>query len=202
MLDRFDFDRVARIPAPGDNVAIATRRLTAGTVIVDGADAFSISDTILEGHRFVLAPIAEGARLMSWGLPFGIATRDLVPGEYVCNEKILAVLAGRDIDFELPAGANFLDTIETYELDEASFVPGEQVERADSGATFDGYRRPGGRGVGTRNFVVVLATTSRVNGFARQVAERAAGMAPARSGRRGRGDPHRGRTLGAEPNYN
>ena len=179
MLDRFDFDRVARIPAPGDNVAIATRRLTAGTVIVDGADAFSISDTILEGHRFVLAPIAEGARLMSWGLPFGIATRDLVPGEYVCNEKILAVLAGRDIDFELPAGANFLDTIETYELDEASFVPGEQVERADSGATFDGYRRPGGRGVGTRNFVVVLATTSRVNGFARQVAERAAGMAPA-----------------------
>ena len=179
MLDRFDFDQVARVPAPGDNVAIATRRLAAGTVVADGADAFSLSHTILEGHRFVRAPIAEGARLTSWGLPFGIATRDLVPGEYVCNEKILAALAERDIDFELPAGANFLDTIETYELDEASFVPGEQVEPADSGATFDGYRRPGGRGVGTRNFVVVLATTSRANGFVRQVAERAAGMAPA-----------------------
>ena len=179
MLDRFDFDQVARVPAPGDNVAIATRRLAAGTVVADGADAFSLSHTILEGHRFVRAPIAEGARLTSWGLPFGIATRDLVPGEYVCNEKILAALAERDIDFELPAGANFLDTIETYELDETSFVPGEQVEPADSGATFDGYRRPGGRGVGTRNFVVVLATTSRANGFVRQVAERAAGMAPA-----------------------
>ena len=179
MLDRFDFDHVARVPAPGDNVAIATRRLAAGAVVADGADAFSLSHTILEGHRFVRAPIAEGARLTSWGLPFGIATRDLVPGDYVCNEKILAALAERDIDFELPAGANFLDTIETYELDEASFVPGEQVERADSGATFDGYRRPGGRGVGTRNFVVVLATTSRANGFAREVAERAAGIAPA-----------------------
>ena len=179
MLDRFDFDHVARVPAPGDNVAIATRRLAAGAVVADGADAFSLSHTILEGHRFVRAPIAEGARLTSWGLPFGIATRDLVPGDYVCNEKILAALAERDIDFELPAGANFLDTIETYELDEASFVPGEQVERADSGATFDGYRRPGGRGVGTRNFVVVLATTSRANGFVREVAERAAGIAPA-----------------------
>ena len=179
MPDRFDFDRVARVPAPGDNVAIATRRLAAGTVVAGGADAFSLPYTVLEGHRFVRAPIAEGARLTSWGLPFGIATRDLVPGEYVCNEKILAALAERDIDFELPKGANFQDTIETYELDESSFVPGEQVERADSGATFDGYRRSGGRGVGTRNFVVVLAVTSRVNGFAREVAERVAGTAPA-----------------------
>ena len=178
MSDRFDFDRVARVPAPGDNVAIATRRLAAGAVVAEGAAAFSLSHTILEGHRFVRAPIARGARLTSWGLPFGIATRDLVPGEYVCNEKILAALAERDIDFELPKDANFKDTIETYALDETSFVPGEQVERADSGATFDGYRRPGGRGVGTRNFVVVLAVTSRANGFAREVAERAAGSAP------------------------
>ena len=179
MPDRFDFDRAARVPAPRDNVAIATRRLAAGTVVADGANAFSLPHTILEGHRFARAPIAQGARLTSWGLPFGVATRDLVPGEYVCNEKILAALAERDIDFELPKGANFQDTIETYELDEASFVPGEQVERAESGATFDGYRRPGGRGVGTRNFVVVLAVTSRANGFAREVAERAAGTAPA-----------------------
>ena len=179
MPDRFDFDRVARVPAPGDSVAIATRRLAAGTVVADGADAFSISHTVLEGHRFVRAPIAEGTRLTSWGLPFGIATRDLVPGEYVCNDKILTALAERDIDFELPRGANFRDTIETCELDEASFVSGEQVARADTGATFDGYRRPGGRGVGTRNFVVVLAVTSRVNGFAREVAERVAGAAPA-----------------------
>jgi len=30
------FDEVGRIPAPGDNVAIATRRLEAGTVIARG----------------------------------------------------------------------------------------------------------------------------------------------------------------------
>ena len=179
MPNQFEFDQVARVPAAGDNVAIATRRLDAGTVVADGGRDFRLPHTILEGHRFVRAPIPPGARLTSWGLPFGIAARALGPGEYVCNEKILAALAERDIDFELPAAANFVDTIETYELNEASFTPGEQVEHADSGATFEGFRRPGGRGVGTRNFVVVLATTSRVNGFVRRVAERAAAEAPA-----------------------
>ena len=179
MLDRFEFDQVARVPAAGDNVAIATRRLEAGTVLADGTREFRLSHTVLEGHRFVRAPISQDADLTSWGLPFGIASRALSPGEYVCNEKILTTLAERDIDFELPAAPNFLDTIETYELDEASFAPGEQVERADTGATFDGFRRPGRRGVGTRNFVVVLATTSRANGFVRQVAEQVVALAPA-----------------------
>ena len=179
MSDRYAFDQVARVPAPGDNVAIATRRLAAGIAVADGEHDFRLPHTILEGHRFVRAPIPRGGRLTSWGLPFGIAVRALEPGEYVCNEKILAALAERDIDFELPAAANFTDTIETYELDDASFMPGRQVEPADSGASFDGFRRPGGRGVGTRNFVVVLATTSRTNGFVRQVAERAAAGAPA-----------------------
>ena len=179
MPDRFEFDHVARVPAPQDNVAIATRRLEAGTVVTDGEGEFRLPHTVLEGHRFVREPITDGARLTSWGLPFGIASRTLGPGEYVCNAKILAALAARDIDFELPADANFTDTIETYRLDEASFAPGRQVGPADSGATFDGFRRPGGRGVGTRNFVVVLATTSRTNGFVRRVAERTAARAPA-----------------------
>ena len=179
MPDRFDFHQVARVPAPGDNVAIATRRLEADTVVLDGETEFHLPHTILEGHRFVRVPIPQGARLTSWGLPFGVAAHVLVPGEYVCNEKILTALAERDIDFDLPAAANFTDTVENCELDESSFTPGEQVAHADSGATFEGFRRPGGRGVGTRNFVVVLATTSRVNGFVRRVAEQAAAEAPA-----------------------
>ena len=178
MSERLGFDRVARVPADGDNVAIATRRLDAGTEVADGEGAYRLPHTVLEGHRFVREPIPEGARLLSWGLPFGIALRPLVPGEYVCNEKILGALAERDIDFELPVEANFTDTIETFDLDEATFRPGRQVERIDSDRTFDGYRRSGGRGVGTRNFVVVLAVTTRANGFARHIAEQAARRAP------------------------
>ena len=178
MHDRFEFDRVARVPAAHDNVAIATRRLEAGTVVADGGGAFRLPHTVLEGHRFVRVPIAQGARLTSWELPFGIAARALEPGEYVCNEKILKALAERDIDFALPEAANFTDTIETCSLDAAAFTPGVQVAPVEDGATFAGFRRPGGRGVGTRNFVVVLATTSRSNGFVREVADRAAARAP------------------------
>ena len=178
MTERFAFDRVARVPAAGDNVAIATRRLDAGTEVADGEVTYRLPHTILEGHRFVREPTPEGARLLSWGLPFGIAIRPLAAGEYVCNEKILKALAERDIDFALPAEANFTDTIETFDLDERTFRPGEQVDRIESDRTFDGYRRDGGRGVGTRNFVVVLAVTSRTNGFARHAAEQAARRAP------------------------
>ncbi len=179
MDDRFDFDRVARVPAEADNVAIATRRLEAGTRVADGGGEFRLPHTVLEGHRFVRVPTREGAQLTSWGLPFGVATRALAPGEYVCNERILSALGARDIDFALPESANFVDTIERYTLDDATFTPGAQVAPAASAATFDGFRRPGGRGVGTRNFVVVMATTSRANGFVRAVAERAAAKAPA-----------------------
>ena len=178
MSERIAFDQAARLPADSDNVAIATRRLDAGTEVADGDRAFRISHTVLEGHRFVREPIDAGARLLSWGLPFGIAVRPLVAGEYVCNAKILKALAERDIDFDLPAEPNFTDAVETFELDERTFRPGEQVARVDSGRTFDGYRRGGGRGVGTRNFVVVLSVTSRTNGFARHAAERAARRAP------------------------
>ena len=174
----FTFDRVARVPAAGDNVAIATRRLEAGARVVDGGRRFRLSHTVLEGHRFVREPIPEGGRLLSWGLPFGIAGRPLSPGEYVCNEKILKALAERGIDFALPAEANFADTIETFRFDEGSFRPGEQAARIESDRTFQGYRRGGGRGVGTRNFVVVLAVTSRANGFARHAAGLAARRAP------------------------
>ena len=62
MRDRFEFDRVARVPAEADNVAIATRRLEAGTLVADGAGEFRLPHTILEGHRFVRVPVAQGER--------------------------------------------------------------------------------------------------------------------------------------------
>ncbi len=166
------FDEVARLPAAGDNVAIATRRLEAGTALAHGEAEIVLGHTVLEGHRFALEPIAADQHLLSWGLPFGTALRAIAPGEYVCNAKILQALAERDIDFELPGSANFEDHMERYELDEATFVPGTQVEQLAEPDTFPGFRRPGKRGVGTRNFIVVLATTSRTSAFVQAVAAR------------------------------
>ena len=168
-------DRIARLPAPGDNVAIATRHLDAGTVVQADIGEYRLSHAVMEGHRFAAVPIPRGEALLSWGLPFGAALRDIAPGQYVCNEGMLEALGGRQIDFELPAAANFEDRITPFVLDEATFTAAEALPRTSTLATFDGFDR-GPRGVGTRNVAVVLGTTSRTAAFARLLAQRCANL--------------------------
>lgn len=195
--ERFAFDEVGRLPAPGDNVAIATRRIEAGTRVTYEGTEFTVPHTVLEGHRFAVGRIGEGEDLLSWGLPFGKALRDIEPGDYACNEKILRVLRERHgiplrLDDEedpegthdqgggrvpggyrkaglkLPDEPNFRDAeLESYVLDEEAFRPGVQVPLYDEPRTFMGYRRRMGRRVGTRNYVVLLGVTSRLTGFVR-----------------------------------
>ena len=57
-------------------------------------------------------------------------------------------------------------------LDPATITPAPPVALAPEPRTFAGYRRPGQRGVGTRNYLVILGTTSRTASFARRLAAR------------------------------
>jgi altronate dehydratase len=205
----WDFQEVGRLPTPGDNVAMATRRLEAGTCVSYEDSEFTVRHTVLEGHRFAVEPVAEGEDLLSWGLRFGCATRDIAPGDYACNEKILRVLRERfrvsprrgededpegtsdqgggrvpggyrDAGLNLPEEPNFRDAeLEPYVLDEEHFRPGEQVPLHDEPRTFMGYRRGPGRGVGTRNYIVVMGVTSRLTGFVRALELEMNGVADA-----------------------
>lgn len=172
----------SRLPAPDDNVAIAVRRLEAGTEVTRGADRFVIRHTVLEGHRFAFSPIRAGQALLSWGLPFGDASRDVAPGDYLCNDRILAALAGRDIDFALPEAANFIDRFDRFELSE-DILSGTQVAQVDVPGTFQGYGRAAPRGVGTRNFLVVIGLTSKDAALAQAVAEQVRGAPEVVDGR-------------------
>jgi altronate dehydratase len=164
---------VSRLPAPGDNVAIATRRLEAGEVLAFAAAPRALPHTVLEGHRFAVAAIAPGDPLLSWGIPFGRAIRPIAPGDYVSNRAMLEALAVRRLeDAVLPADANFEDSLQPFRLDEAAIRPAPPGPRADPARTFSGYRRPGHRGVGTRNTIVVIGTSSRTASFARQLTAR------------------------------
>src|SRR5918994_394642 len=207
--ERRAFDEVGRLPASGDNVAIATRRLEAGTrVAYEGSD-FTVPHTVLEGHRFAVERIPEGEDLLSWGLTFGQALNDIEPGDYACNEKILRMLRERHgtspridgdedpegthdqgggrlpggyrkVGLQLPEGPNFRDAeLEPYVLKEETFRPGTQVPPYDEPRTFMGYRRGMGRGVGTRNYVVVMGVTSRLTGFVRALEWEMNGVADA-----------------------
>ncbi len=171
--DPLPLHAVSRLPAPGDNVAIAIRRLDAGEVLAFADGPRTLAHTVLEGHRFAVAPIATGAFLLSWGLPFARALGPIAPGDYVTNAAMLEGLAVRRVaGLQLPAQANFEDYLETFVLDEATFRPGPEVARVAAPRTFAGYRRPGRRGVGTRNTLVILGTTSHTASFARQLASR------------------------------
>ena len=164
---------VSRLPAPGDNVAIAIRRLEAGEVLAFAGGDRALPHTVLEGHRFAVAPIAAGAPLLSWGYPFGRALAPLAPGDYVANASMLQALRVRQVaGARLPEQANFADVLEPYQFEEATFRPGAPLAPAAEPRTFAGYRRPGRRGVGTRNVIAIVGTSSRAASYVRLLAER------------------------------
>ncbi len=174
MAEPLALSSVCRLPAPGDNVAIAIRRFDAGECIAFADGARTLAHTVLEGHRFAVRAISGGDALLSWGLPFGTALVDIAAGEYVCNQSMLAALAVRNLDpkVRLPERPNFADRAEPFRLNEEAFRPGPPVERVLQPRTFLGYARAGSRGVGTRNVVVIVGTTSRTASFARQLTAR------------------------------
>ncbi len=159
------------LPAIGDNAAIAARRLDPGeSHALDGAN-ITIRDAVLEGHRVAARDLPDGALILSWGLPFGRALRPIKAGEWLCNARILDALRERRVEFKLPEGPNFENHRLAFELDEKNFRPGAPTPRHPAPLFFEGFLREGKRGAGTRNFVVVLAASSRANSVVRAVAE-------------------------------
>ena len=167
-----EFSSIGLLPAPSDNVAIASTAIPAGSTIAYRDRVLNCPYAIPEGHRFAVRPIDRGEDLLSWGLPFGVAVEELAAGSYVCNQNMLDALAFHDLPFRIPERANFANRIPTYELDETAFSAGRQVEPAAEDRTFMGYRRSTRRGAGTRNYIVALGTTSRTASFVRELAER------------------------------
>ena len=165
-----DLQEIGRLPLPGDNCAIAIHTLAAGTEI-SGREGrwFTLNYTVLEGHRFAVRPIDMGSPLLSWGKTFGRALRDIVPGEYVCNAGVLESLGQRMLDFTLPSEPNFADDFTPYQFNADQFKPAPALPHKPSTRTFMGIRRPGGRGVGTRNMIVLLGMNAEVNGFVQQL---------------------------------
>lgn len=69
--------------APGDNIAIATSELAAGTRREIAGMPIELQSAVDVGHKFAIRPIAAGERVIKYGAPIGLATRDITPGEYI-----------------------------------------------------------------------------------------------------------------------
>ncbi|MFK5644947.1 UxaA family hydrolase [Ornithinimicrobium sp. LYQ121] len=141
-----------------------------------------------EGHRIAVAPIREGEVLSSWGRPFAVAVADLAPGDYVLSDRMLGVLHTRGVVGQFPE-PNVVDhPLEPCTLDRTTFVPPEPEQAIADGRTFLGYDRGRGLGVGTRNHIVVVATSSRTGAFVQALEGRLRDIG--RDGRAGAGiDP-------------
>ncbi|WP_049797659.1 UxaA family hydrolase [Kribbella flavida] len=170
------FDEVAVLPEPGDNAAICSRRLDAGTVVDFAGTPVTLPHTVLEGHRIVVRPVRTGEALTSWQTPFARALRDLAVGDYVCTPTSLAAVSARGVDGLPAAPSASNEPLDPYELDENAVHLGRQVTSVEQPGTFLGYPRAQGP-AGTRNHVVLLATSSRSSGFVTELARRFDGAA-------------------------
>lgn len=166
----YHFTDIARLADPADNVAIAIRRLESDTLIQLNQQRFTLNGTVLEGHRFAVQAIKKGEALLSWGLPFGVATKNIVVGDYICNPSMLETLKGRSLELSLPEQANFEDDIRPYTLNE-SFQAAEPQPLYSEAKYFQGYNR-GARGVGTRNYIVLLGTSSLTGSYVKALEAR------------------------------
>ena len=175
------FDVAARRPWPSDVAAIATCDLPAGQRLT-GPDLV-LSEPLLEGHRFLTAPIAAGELVTSWGEPFGRALRPIAAGEWLRNARALSVLRERaDCGWVQGIQPNFSDHVKPCEVSEDTFRAGEPLPHSRLDATFDGFVREAGRGVGTRNYLVLLPLSSRASAFSRALGRRLRAEAPKEGG--------------------
>ena len=175
MADTTAFESIGRLPAPKDNAAIAIRRIEPGAQVNLDGGLKIFKTTILEGHRFAYKPIAKGEAVLSWGLPFGTALRQIETGESIINALSLEILSQRDLGSAiLPKEANFENSSLEFKFDESNFKPGIQVALDPNAhkVTFEGYLRSGKRGTGTRNAIVLLGTSSQSAFFVRALADR------------------------------
>ena len=164
----------ACLPWPSrDNAAIAVEPLEPGALVRLPPDGplLTVASSLLEGHRFASRAIATGELLLSWGEPFGRALRPISPGEWLVNKEVLAVLHDRGLGTEV-RHPNFENYVKPAVLNESSFVAGIRLPLTRASETFKGFVRPADRGAGTRNYLVLLALSSRVGAFARALEKR------------------------------
>lgn len=129
---------------PFDNVAVVTAaRLPAGCLLsVPGMEETEVRETVEFGHKVAIKPILKGEKVFKYGFPIGLATKDIMAGQWVHTHNVETMLKGRP----------------DYRYQKA-----EKLVRAKGeGPLFYGYERPDGS-VGIRNELWVLPMVSCVN---------------------------------------
>ncbi len=126
---------------PKDNVAVALRPISAGTVF----EGIAAAADIPQGHKMALKPMAEGDHVIKYGFSIGHAVAPVTPGDWVHTHNMKTNLEG--------------------EL-EYTYNPSLRFPEPREPKTFMGYRRDDGK-VGIRNEIWIIPTVGCVNDVAK-----------------------------------
>lgn len=124
-----------------DNVAVALEQLSANDIVKSGGKELKLQENVALGHKFALADIAQGEKVIKYGFPIGVAIKDIRAGEWVHTHNMKTGLS-EETDY-------------VYSPD---FKPLEDIEPA----CFQGYLRADGRAA-VRNELWIIPTVGCVN---------------------------------------
>ena len=132
-----------------DNVAVARRSIPAGGAT--GRGDLTALELIGRGHKVALKLIRSGDEVLKYGQVIGIATQDIEPGRHVHLHNLAMVPSEHAHQFSV-------------DIEEKGMVP--EADRR----TFMGYDRGLG-GVGTRNYIGVIASVNCSATVSRYIAD-------------------------------
>ena len=163
---------------PADNVAVALRDLTRGTVV----EGVTLSMDIPRGHKIVLRDLKAGENVVKYGFPIGHVTRDAAAGTMVDHTCIKTNLEGLlEYKYEpLPEIAGQAGNDDGHAGNDAGQAGNDDGHAGNdsrharpdrASRTFKGFRRADGQ-VGVRNQIWVIPNVGCVNGICQTLVER------------------------------
>lgn len=138
---------------PADNVAVAIDNsgLPKGTAICIGGKEIIVAEDIKRGHKVALCDIAEGEKVIKYGYPIGVASKDIKIGQWIHSHNLHTGL-GDNLDYVYSPSVSHLE------------ADGREY-------SVNVYKRRNGN-IGIRNDFWIIPTVGCVNGQANAIAER------------------------------
>jgi altronate hydrolase len=143
-------EQVAVHLRPEDNVAIASRQLSAGLEVSHNGDVLMLIGRVGLGHKVALYPIKKGQAVRKYGQIIGFASKDIAPGEHVHVHNVAAEAFERDYAF----------------CRDCPPAPSKPQPRS-----WMGYDRGDGR-YGTRNYIAIISTVNCSASTSKYISER------------------------------
>jgi len=141
---------------PGDDVAVTTRELAAGTRVLTTDGELLLAGNVPRGHKLAVRDVPAGSSVRKYGQSIGLATVDIAAGAHVHTHNL--GMDNTERAHEFGTARNNLPAV------------------LGPPRTFQGYHRADGR-VGTRNFVGVLTSVNCSASSAKMIADQFHGMA-------------------------